>query len=401
MVDDAVKGVTNGGTLGLGETAEGGGGGDGFGGAGGVAGSGTATLIFDDTQNATQSKSIDGVVLAEGANGGQGTTGDGASGAASTDVAITGTGTVATSATSEGGVGTQIGGNAQALASSAAPQANATANAIGGYGATQGGTGLAVASILGTAGSGATGRVSASAQSSLSGSETVVAVGASAVATVAVAPGSPDIASATAQTQIGGAQLSFAGPSSADAGVDGAPDATATHTVLTANHVIRAAFGTSPSFFSIGDLAGGGTATGVTVGSDSSGVSTEINLGNLSSPGDLEIGFFAGTASASGVTGVTLTVGNGFTSLLPTQTFASGAAAVQFFTDNPFDLGALASSGTLSVDIGLTVQTDSPGAFFSGEFILGDPPPAAATDLHAGAPATPLSPAAMAHGWFG
>ncbi len=117
-------------------------------------------------------------------------------------------------------------------------------------------------------------------------------------------------------------------------------------------------------------------------------MTTDIDLGNLSGAGDLEIGFFNGAASTTGVTGVTLSVSNGFTSLLPTQTFTSGAAAAAFFTDQAFNLGALATSGDLAVDIGLTVQTDAPGAHFTGEFILGDPPPGG---LHGASDASPWS----------
>ena len=334
---------------------------------------------------------------AVGGNGGQGTT-DGASGAATADISITGSAQVTTMATAEGGVGTNIGGNATASAASSGVDTNATANAIGGSGTTHDGTGVATAAISGSDGSAASGKISASAQSgSVASTAVVYGASASAVATASVATGSTDTASAIAQTQIGGAQASFPGASPAVAALDGAPTAAASNAVLAANPAIKSAFGASPSFFSIGELAGGDPATGVTVQSDTSGVETEIDLGNLSGAGDLEIGFFNGAASTTGVTDVTLSVTNGSTSLLPTQTFTSGPDAAAFFTDQAFNLGALATSGDLAVDIGLTVQTDAPGAYFSGEFILGDPPPGG---LHGASDASHWS-AAPTHWRFG
>ena len=68
-----------------------------------------------------------------------------------------------------------------------------------------------------------------------------------------------------------------------------------------------------------------------------------------------------------------------------------------FFTDEAFNLHALATSGDLAVDITLTVETDAPGAYFTGEFILGDPP---AGGLHGASDASPW-PAAPTHWRFG
>ena len=370
-----MTGTTEDGTLGLSETAEGGLGGDGFGGPGGRAGSGSATLDLNDLQNPSQYQSnvIGGAVSALGANGGQGTT-DGASGAATADISITGKAQVTTTASAEGGVGTDIGGNATASAASIGVNTNATANAIGGYGADTGGnatasaassgtdtdatagatggsgtthdgTGVATATISGSDGSAASGKISADAESSSVASTAVVYEAyASAIADASVAAGSTDTASAIAQTQIGGAQASFPGASPAVAALDGAPNAAASNAVLTANPAIKSAFGAAPSFFSIGELAGGDPATGVTVQSDTSEVETEIDLGNLSGAGDLEIGLFNGAASTTGVTGVTLSVTNGSTALLPMQTFTSGPDAAAFFIDQAFNLGALATS---------------------------------------------------------
>ncbi len=67
---DAVSGSTDLGTLHLSQTATGGNGGDATGAPGGVAGTGSSTLVFDDTAQSNVSDKLIADVVAEGGDGG-------------------------------------------------------------------------------------------------------------------------------------------------------------------------------------------------------------------------------------------------------------------------------------------------------------------------------------------
>jgi hypothetical protein len=99
-------------------------------------------------------------------------------------------------------------------------------------------------------------------------------------------------------------------------------------------------------------------------------VDVSINLADLTAPGDLDFGLFGGAASASGVSSVSLNVsGKGVN--FKSETFNGGAAATAGFLDNPFDLGALGRTGTLDLNITLSVNTAEANSYFYGGFILG------------------------------
>jgi hypothetical protein len=148
------------------------------------------------------------------------------------------------------------------------------------------------------------------------------------------------------------------------------PAASATTKVLNANHAIKTAFGTNPSFYALGELGGGHATLGTDTETSSSSVTISINQANIGTPGTLLIGLYNGQAiDPSGITGITLTVtGNGVQ--LADLVLSAGTA----FQDDPISLGVLADSGTLAIDVSLTVTTDQAGAGFYGNFVLGDPP---------------------------
>jgi hypothetical protein len=63
---------------------------------------------------------------------------------------------------------------------------------------------------------------------------------------------------------------------------------------------------------------------------------------------------------------------------LISQTFATAAQAVAYFTNNAIDLGTLVSgplsANTLSLSATLTVTATTAGSGFYGDIIVGDPP---------------------------
>ena len=169
----------------------------------------------------------------------------------------------------------------------------------------------------------------------------------------------------------------------------GDPSASAGNAVLEANPNISAGFGSSPSFYAIGELGGSYTPSGTGGQVSTSSVSFTLNEADLSSGESLELGLYNGDeVDASGVTGISLTVtGNG------TNLLSSPINSVSQFSDDAINLGALGTSGTLDVVLTLTVDTDAAGAGFFADFLLGDPP------ARASASALSLHPASaeMAH----
>ena len=161
----------------------------------------------------------------------------------------------------------------------------------------------------------------------------------------------------------------------------GAPTATQTSAVLNSQAKIKAAFGSSPSFFSLGELGGGQSSANARAESSTTSVTTNVNLADLSPSGDLALGLYDGKLVGSGVTSVSLEVtANG--AVLLNDANMSAATALATFSDDGFsDLETLGTAGTASLEISLTVQSDSVGSGFYGDFILGDPP--AATKPHA------------------
>jgi hypothetical protein len=98
-----------------------------------------------------------------------------------------------------------------------------------------------------------------------------------------------------------------------------------------------------------------------------------VNSANLTTSGDLMIGFYDGQTVGAGVTGVSVSVTSNGRAVLPTTSFTSGSAAAAYFTDHPIDLGAIAANTVLDLIVNLSVTTDAANSGFYGEFILGDP----------------------------
>ena len=144
---------------------------------------------------------------------------------------------------------------------------------------------------------------------------------------------------------------------------------------------INTRFGSSPSFFGIGELGGGYSSGGKNTQTTTSSFQETVDLTKLASRQDLLVGFFGGQAVGSGVTNVTLDVYADGTDYH--QSFATAAAAAAFFTDNAVDLGSLASgplgANTLSLNVVLSVTTKQAGSGFYGSLIVGDPPPSHAS----------------------
>jgi hypothetical protein len=248
----------------------------------------------------------------------------------------------------------------------------ATSAAIGGAAATS--AGVAYATVAVTAASGA---FHAQAQSSLFTGQLIRSV-------TAIATG---VVSGTGEGQsgarIGGTlRAALAGAQSVALAV-AAPAASTTSTVLSANSKIAAAFGSSPSYFAIADMAGGhgGSSTASQVAT--SEIDETVDLTKLTARQDLVIGFYSGAVTGGGVTGVTFDLFADGHDVLH-EAFASGAAAQAWFTNNAVDLGSLASgqtlgANTLALRAVMTVTTDAAGSAFTGNIIVGDPPPARAT----------------------
>jgi hypothetical protein len=126
----------------------------------------------------------------------------------------------------------------------------------------------------------------------------------------------------------------------------------------------------------MGEVGGAYSSSGSSTQTDTSTINLSVDLTQLASRQDLELGLFNGTSSGPGFSGLTLTVvGDGNT--LVNQTFNTAAAAVAFFTNNAIDLGSLSSGplsgNTLSLTITATLTTTAAGTSFDGGFLVGDP----------------------------
>jgi hypothetical protein len=184
--------------------------------------------------------------------------------------------------------------------------------------------------------------------------------------------------SAQAEALIGATAPVFATSSEqALAVVDGAPVLASVTPILTANSNIAAAFAVNPSYFGLGELGGSYSTSGTGSETATGTVNLSVDLTQLASRQDLELGLFDGTALGSGFTNLALTVTGDGTTVL-SKSFTTVAAATSYFTNNAIDLGSLASgalsSNTLSLSISLSVTTNTAGQGFDAGFLIGDPP---------------------------
>jgi len=253
--------------------------------------------------------------------------------------------------------------------------ASATATAVGGTGSIAG-MATAIATAKGTSGSATANASTASTNGNL--------VQLASAETSGPADGTSN---AESKVTIGGAALANVTGYQAVAIGTGAPSSASTKAVMTANPLIKTAFGTGPVFFAIGELGGaysvGGTAASQTAAAE---IDETVDLTLLASRTDLVIGFYNGAAFGSGVTGVTFDLYADGTDVL-SKSFASAADAQTWFTNNAVDLGSLATdpqidANTLTLKAVLMVTSTSAGSGFGGDVIIGDPPSSGVAASH-------------------
>jgi hypothetical protein len=373
---NAAMGSADGGSLKLRQGAYGGAGGHSINSAARVSGgSATSNLTFNDSLNTTHAGTLTGLSYATGGAGGYSYAG-GAGGAANAGLNLTGAGgaPVVAQATAQGGKAGEPGGfyragpggaaNASVTASSGGAL---TANAIahGGYSSSI--SGIAKATVSAT---GPSGTFSALADTSNTPNVLVSFVSAQTSGQVNGA------SSALAQTRIDGVPFAFTASGQGVAIETGAPRGDTGLAVLNANPKIKKAFGAPPhEYFGIGELGGGYAAGG-------SGTQTVTSVTTLTvapeSPGtlDLELGLYNGDLVGSGVTSVSLTVADTTNSkVLLSRPGMTAAQAKALFTNDGFaNLEQLTSSasGSDTLKVTLSVQTDSANSGFYGDFIIGD-----------------------------
>ncbi|HEV2364147.1 MAG TPA: hypothetical protein VGS12_08125, partial [Caulobacteraceae bacterium] len=381
LVANNASGSTAGGTLNLGETAQGGAGGSSAGGAAGAGGYGNATLTFNDNLNANSSATVGAYVDGIGGAGGNPTSGVGGAGGAGTAIlTLSGAATVAAGPAAVGGAGgtggatTGAGGAAKAVTFAYGVSVTASAAAYGGTGATLGSAKAKVKAV------GASGTFSGEAIQFGAAGQLVQ------LNEVSVGGSTAGVSKAKALALVGGNALTFATGGAGQVWQVATPTGASVTAVLNANPNIKTAFGASPVGFAIAEVGGAATA-----GSTGSQTVTEhldltLDLTKLASKGDLIVGFFGGQAALpANVTGVAFSLkADGISEV--TKSFTTAADAVAFFSDTAFDLGSLASpplSGpTLTLVATFTVTTNAKGAGFWGQVIIGDPPAAGAFAQH-------------------
>nr|MDQ2860757.1 hypothetical protein [Pseudomonadota bacterium] len=269
------------------------------------------------------------------------------------------------------------GGGAAAATSTATSKSSAVADATavggpgGGFGLDGAPPGPAGTPATATAtATGVSGSFSASASTSTQpGGQLVPAIS-------ALTSGMVDGTSqGNAQVNVGGASAAFLTGPQGVALATGAPGSASTAAVLAANANIAAAFGSSPSFFAVGELGAGHSSAGNIAQTTTSEIDETVDLTQLSTLQDLIVGFYNGDAVGSGVTGVTFDLYVDTNHLIH-QTFATASAAQAWFTNNAIDLGSLASMGfnALTLRAVLSVTSTSANSSFYGDLIVGDPP---------------------------
>eukprot|EP01037_Dinobryon_pediforme_P007783 gene7783-7849_t len=384
---DAVTGISNNGAITLSQISIGGNGGSATGGgAAGAAGYGTSMLTDNDTANATKGRIITATVSATGGDGGSSDTGAGGTGRiAIARGNVTGAKAISLTVTAKGGssgLGKTIGIGGTAAAGSVAigtTQVDSSASATGGLGISSGARATAIAT-----GNSGTATAQTSAQRATAGTKGVLidSIGGM-VSTKFLGAGT---ATDTA-TDLSIAQFHVATPvmDTTDQGVafiTGVPMAADIATVLGTNSNIASAFAVSPSYFGLAELGGRYSVAGTMAETTTSTVTLSVDLNQLASRQHLLVGFYGGTAVGSGVTGVVLTIkANGSTLL--SKSFASGAAAQTYFTNQAVDLGSLGAAsyptGIANLSISLAVTGSTVGSGFYTNMLIGDPPKAATT----------------------
>ena len=376
---NGVTGSTAGGYLLLSQSAFGGAGGASAGGLAGGAGAAKSYLAFDDNDNAVGSTLVQASSGANGGAGGSGSGGSsGAAGAAGdATLVLTGSQQVVGLATGYGGAGgagatTGDGGDGRAVAKvygaavTAQSYARGWARLCPGLGRSQD-QGQWLERFFGRA----------------AAAPWPVSLGHLIYGATHAYGAVYGVTKAKAKMGVGGYAQAFTYRATAIAQQEATPNAASIGAVMTANANIAAAFGASPSIFSIDEFGGGYALSG---GSGpqtiTDTINLEVDLTKLSPLGDLIVGFFNPVATGAPFTSLTFTlVADGDTaSPLISETFTSVAAADAFFADGAVDLGSLASgalsASPLLLTATFTLTTAAAGSGYYVEMIAGDPPAA-------------------------
>ena len=367
ILNNAVNGETNGGTLEFNETAEGGSGGSSDGGTVGAAGEGSASLVFNDTKSGTESALVNATATGVGGSGGTGSGGSaGANGGAGiSDVSITGAKAVDATAYATGGSGGTgifdgVGGSATATAVGVGGTAvQSVADAVGGQGqgTSAAGTALAMSSAQGASGS-----ARSLASTTDTGKVAITSASASATATVTGA-GSSGAVAATAGVGFGDIAQAVPTGQQAVAIIDAMPSAAIVSSALATNGAVAFEFGNGATAFALGQLAASANGTAVTQ-TETATITMQATTALIAASGQVVLGLYGG-APTGGFTSMTFSVTANGTPLI-NETFTSAAAADAFFDDNVLDLGSdttgpLAGSPTLTVSLSVTEDTAGGG----------------------------------------
>lgn len=376
-------------------------GGNSEGGTAGKGGSTNAVLTFDDTGNATQSASLNVLDAAYGGLGGAaspdtgGTIGlAGVGGTATSTLSLKGTATIKGTASAYGGDGGYSLNGAQAAGGAATSSATVTgtnatsiANAVAG---SRSNVSARTAAATATAQAiGVSGASQANAESDPGQGALLQSLSASAKGVVDGASGANSTSSSYARTAFASAVPAFKTDTQALASVTGLPTTTDVNAVLAASPKTKAAFGTSGSYFALGELGGSYDVAGHASETISDTVSMTIDPSLVANPKDLIVGFYNGTTIGSGATALSINISANGTTLFSKSLTA--ATAKTFFTDDPLDLGSiigLEANGLVNLKITLSETLANANSSFFSNFIIGDPPPPTTHSTPASSPQT-------------
>lgn len=352
-------------------SATGGGGGyiDGEGGTPGYGGAATAESVATDSAGSSQD-SIGAASATATAAGGSGGTAQSAAGlggnALASATANSSNSSASAAANAQGGASSGgsyggAGGYAQAYANAAgATVADAVATAHGGYSA--GGN-------SGSAAAGAYAAVTGDSNVGLKVSEqTVHALGGSTVSGTVTATASAHASVAgtipTASSASGNLVAAYATTS---------PSASVVSSATSGATNVQSAFASPTKVLGMFTVGAGAPSLGTLGSSPSTTLEWTISGSAVGSSEDLLFGFFGPSSTGSG--SVTFSVTDNGSSAI-SESFSSFSSASAWFTDNVENLGPVTAGSALTLDVALTVDPTTSGAWFGGSGIFGlsDPP---------------------------
>jgi hypothetical protein len=123
----------------------------------------------------------------------------------------------------------------------------------------------------------------------------------------------------------------------------------------------------------MGEMGGKYDINGTSPETISDQVDLTIDPAEIANPNELVLGLYGGSSLGSGISDLTFDVtANG--SALVDETFTSTSAAINYFTNDALQLGAisqLGASGAISFDLSLSETTSSANSGFFANFLLG------------------------------